>query len=37
MDVKECGRLGNTLAAEVIMHPGARPGVSIADIELRIE
>ncbi len=37
LDVEDCGRWGNKLAAEVIMEVGARPEIKIEDLELRIK
>jgi ribokinase len=35
--VNECGKMGNALAAEVIMQQGARPDVSIGNFQLGIK
>jgi len=37
LNVEECGRWGNAMAAKVIMQPGARPEISIENLELSIE
>lgn len=37
LDVEDCGKWGNKLAAEVIMGVGARPEVTIENLEMRIK
>jgi sugar/nucleoside kinase (ribokinase family) len=37
LDVEDCGRWGNKLAAEVIMGVGARPEIANENLELRIK